>query len=328
MTETLKKRCELFIENYNTIRSGFVWENSYLYPICANVFTEKNKRVDAAWLKECVSVLKQKTGLFSNFRGISRLVIASFLAVSEQPERKMEQTLQVYQLLKEHFWASDYLPVAALIVENLAQPAEYKHVAMRTREIYNQMKNEHPFLTSSEDSTLAAVLALSEKSNEQLIHDMEQCYQLLKPNFFTGNSVQSLSHVLALGEGLPDAKCRKLMELFELFKREGCKYGTSYELPTLGVLALLEVDAKTLVSEITEVDAYLKTQKGFGMFGIGAKQRLMYAGMLVADNYINAEQSTLTTAAINSVVAIVIAQQVAICAAIAASSAAAASASS
>ena len=77
---------------------------------------------------------------------------------------------------------------------------------------------------------------------------------------------------------------------------------------------------------MAEVDGYLAGQKGFGAFGIGKRQRLMYAGMLVQGEYL--EKNTLQTAAINGTLSLIIAQQVSMCAAVAATAAASSSSSS
>ena len=68
MTETLQKRCELFIQNRNAIKSAFGWESTYIYPICAEIFTANGVLADTAQMKNCFDLLKEKTTLFSNFR--------------------------------------------------------------------------------------------------------------------------------------------------------------------------------------------------------------------------------------------------------------------
>ena len=102
------------------------------------------------------------------------------------------------------------------------------------------MKNVHPFLTSGEDSIYAAMLALSEQSEEDIVDEAENCYRLLKPEFFSGNAVQSLSLVLTLCEGSAEEKCNAVMELFRELKARGYKYGTEYELSTLGLFSRSE----------------------------------------------------------------------------------------
>lgn len=322
----LKRRLEMFIANRDIIKSEFPWEVAYIYPLCAGLFTVKGVYADAQSLRACQDILKQNTGIFSNFRGTSKMATIASLAMSDNPQEKMNRLLFVYNKLKEVFFGSEYLAVSSSAITELADPSRYEVIIQQTRIIYNRMKAAHPFLTSGEDSTFAALLALSGLNDELIGQEMERCYAILKPVFWSGNAVQSLSHVLALGNEPADQKCTRVTQLFGYLKAHGYKYGTSYELPTLGALALTVTDIEALAQEIMEADNYLKLQKGFGVLGVGAKQRLMYAGMLVmCDAMPSAE--TMEIAALSGIVSLVIAQQAAIFASIAASSAAASSAS-
>jgi hypothetical protein len=326
MKDTTHNRCEQFIKNRDIIKSEFGWESSYMYPLCAAIYLSKGKVANGNHLRECMDLLKHKVGVFSNFRSTAKLPIATMLSVSDNPEVLLENGLKVYELLKNEFFGTTYLPVAAMIIAELAEVHEYEQLAKRTRVIYDRMKSEHPFLTSSEDSALAALLALSPLNNDAILREMQQSYELLKPHFFSGNSVQSLSHVLTLIEGSTEEKCKRTINLFYQLKDKGYKYGTGYELPTLGVLALSCDDTNGIVKEIIEINEFLTEQKGFGAFGIGGKQRLMYAGILATDDMSN--NSPMQTAAISGTISLIVAQQAAMCAAITASTAAASSASS
>lgn len=327
MNELTLNNCRQLITNRDMVKSVFAWDGGLIHLCCAGIYSAKGLAVNEAVLQASKNLIKEKVSAFSNFRGMARSPIAAMLATSEIPEQTLENGLQVYELLKKEFWSSTYLPLAAMIIAQMAPTYQYEQIASRTRTIYNRMKSEHPFLTSSEDSAFCALMALSEKSDETLIDEMEECYQQLKPNFFSGNAVQSLSHVLALCDGTVSEKCDRTMELFNRLKAAGRKYGTDYELPTLGVLAMSGGDLDSIVTEMIEIDEWLSEQKGFGFFGsITKKQRLMYAGILAQRDYIN--ENTLQTAAVGSTISLIVAQQAAMCAAIAASSAAAASNSS
>lgn len=327
MKEQTRIRCEQFIENRRRIQSVYSWDSGIIHIACAGIFTAKNKLADESLLIECKHMIKEKTGFFSNFRGSAESPVAAMLAASSSPSRMLENGLQVYQLLRQEFWSSSYLPLTAMILAQLADPQHYEELAARTKTIYLRMKQEHPFLTSEEDSAFCALLALSEKHDDELIRDAEICYQILKPDFFSSNAVQSLSHVLALCEGPAEQKCARVMELFQRMKRAGRKYGTEYELPALGVLAMDQVSAEEIVAEVFEIDDWLSSQKGFGFFSsITRQQRLMYAGILAQNREQN--ETVQQTAAINGTISMMIAQEAAMCAAIMASSAAAASAAS
>ncbi len=327
MKEQTQRNCKLLIENRNRAKSVFRWDGGLIHLACAGICTARGLVIDETVLEASKELLREKVGVFSNFRSTARSPIATMLAVSGNPNRMLEQGLFVYQLLKQDFWTSAYLPLASMVIAQMAEPARYEAVAVRTRTIYRRMKEEHPFLTSSEDSAFCALMALSERTDDALIGDAERCYQTLKPHFFSSNAVQALSHVLALCIGAPEIKCQKTLELFEALRAAGCKYGTSYELPTLGVLAMSGGNLMEMAREIAEVDSWLSEQSGFGFFSsVSRKQRLMYAGIVTMGDYLGEE--TMQTAAINGTISLLVAQQAAMCAAVASSSAAAASASS
>ena len=322
MTEALLEQCESFIENRDIVKTTFKMESSFLYPICAAIITDKGKRADPERLKLCRDILKAQTGAFSNFRGLSKMALICMMSIDTNPEQRLKNAQQVYEHLRSSFTGSQYLCVAAMVISELIDPGYYKPMAEHTRRIYQLLKSKHPFLTGSEDSVFSALLAISKKTDERIVDETEQCYTLLRPHFFSNNAVQSLSHVLALCEGRPQEKCEATVTLFQRLKEEGLRYGTDFELPTLGVLAMLPTDRDTILRELREVDGYLAKQKGYGIFGLGKRQRLMHAAMIVTGDHLEHCANTQTTLD-HRVMALAAAQQAALCAAIAAANAAA-----
>lgn len=320
MNERTLARCKNLIKNKETMKSAFAWEDGLTHLACAGIFINKEQTANEEMLLQCKDILKRNTGIFSNFKSTAKPMIVAMLAANENPQLLMERGLKVHDLLKEEFMSSVYLPIAAMIIAQYADEARYAELAQRTRRIYKQMRADHPFLTSGEDSTFCALMALLDKPDEVLLGDAEECYKTLKSNFFSSNAVQSLSHVLAMCDGEPKIKCQRTMELFQKLKEAGHKYGTSYELPTLGVLAMADGNQDEIAAEMAEIDQWLSEQKGFGFFSsISAKQRLMYAGMIAQQDYIN--DKMMQSAAVNGVISLTVAQQAAMCAAITASAA-------
>jgi hypothetical protein len=297
-------------------------ESSYMYPICAAIITDKGKRADPDRLRLCRDILKAQTGPFSNFRGLSRLSLICMMSVDPNPEQRLKNAQQVYDQLKASFMGSQYLCVAAMVISDLVDPGYYKAMAEHTRRVYHLLKSKHPFLTGSEDSIFSALLAISKKTDDRILYETEQCYTLLKPHFLSNHGVQTLSHVLALCEGRPQEKCDATLTLFRQLRDEGLRYGTDLELPTLGVLAMLPSDRADIIRELREVDEYLAKQKGYGVFGLGKRQRLMHASMIVTGDHLEHCATTQSTLS-HSVMALAAAQQAALCAAIAAATAAA-----
>lgn len=326
MKEETMNYCNMLIQNRNVFREAFKWEDGLSCLAGAGIFTMDEKMADVTTLKSCKKILSKKVGMFSFFEGVARIPVVAMLAASGRPEQLLTQGLDIYKRIKQDFISSPYLPLAAMMIAQMTGEESYEKMAVRTRTLYKRIKKEHPFLTNSEDSPLCALLAFSEKSDDALIFDMEKCYKILKKEFFYGNAVQSLTHVLALFDEPAELKCEKTMQLFQGLKEAGKKYGTNYELPTLGVLAMTHVPVKEIVQEIIEIEKWLSKQKGFGLWSnVTQKQRLLYAGMLAQKDYIKVD--AIQTTAIGSVLAMVLAQEITLCAIVACSVAASSSSS-
>ena len=320
MNENLEIRCREFIENRDTLKRVFRMENSYLSPVCANIFCPRGIRAEEGRLRQCDALLKANMGMFSNFRGTLRMPVVSMLAVMEAPDLKIKEMGDHYRLLKQYFFGSQYLALVAMLLTETEPAHPMGEVAARGRTVYDRMKKEHPFLTSSEDSVFAVLLALSEKSDEQLIAEMEDCYDKLKTRFHSSNDVQAASHVLALAEGTTLEKTARMIALFDLLADRGRKYGKYHELPVLAAVSALPAALSDLALDILAADEFLAGQKGYSVWSVPKKTRLMHAAMLTAGAYTPHEAAE--AAAMGSTVAMIAAQQAAMCAVIASSAAA------
>ena len=321
MRESLMKRCESFVFNKDVAKSTFKWDSQLIIPVCASVLTDAGVQGDKDTLLKCKKILEEATGVFSNFRGNVKAPMVTMLSVSNAPEDKMAKTVQVYDILKKHFKRTEYLAYVAAVLADMVPVEKAEKYAVRGSNIYELMKQQHPFLTSGEDSVFAVLMAFSDKLDSELVNDMEAAYKLLKEYFRDSNSVQSVSQVFALSEGDTAEKCKRLVELYEALKAADKKYGKYYELAVLASLSLLPVEIDELVKDIAEVDDYLANQKGYGILGIDKKTRLMHAAMIVTSDY--SKDSNSKVAAITGTLAMVAAQQAAMCAVIAASAASA-----
>ena len=88
--------------------------------------------------------------------------------------------------------------------------------------------------------------------------------------------------------------------------------------------ALLPEEPEAIIEKVIQADDYLSGQSGYGLLGLGRKQRLMHAGMLVSAGYREqAAENAMQSAAVGGTLSLVAAQQAALCAAVAAASAAA-----
>lgn len=322
MREGLKTRCDLFFEKRDAVKEAFKWENDSLISVCASVLMDSENKADGARMKECKAMLKEAVSVFSNFRGNVEMPMTALMAVSENPAELLAKTRRHYKALKEEFSGSEYLVLAAAILAEHVAEEEIGTVVVRAKKLYKMMKEEHPFLTSSEDSVFAVLMAISDKPDEAtLIAEAEVAYKKLKETFSSSNDVQTVAFILALAEGNMESKCEKLTALYGGLRAAGEKYGKYYELANLATLSLLPMSVETMVADITAVANELAQKKPYsGILGLDRKTELMHATLLVSGEYAKSGDSNI--AAMTSTLAMIAAQQAALCAAICASAAA------
>lgn len=286
MDTELKEKCDLLVKNRKTITDAFSWDSTLMSLAAAALYTSTGLAADKTRLKECEAIIKKKTGAFSEFRGNMKIPLLCKMALSDYPEKYFENVETVYKLLNKSKWiGNEYKIIAAMTICDHVEESEYALFVDRTNDIYSRMKQEHPWLTSDEDIPLAAILAVSGLNVDQLIEEMERDYAILKKTFHDSNAVQSLSHVLALDAQPAEVKCAKVESIYNELKAIKHKYGSGYELATLGTLTMLDMAEQTVAKLIAEVDDYLKGQKGFGDIVLGATERRLYAAQLVLNQY-------------------------------------------
>ena len=328
MTASIHTKLTLFSENAQTIKKDFVWQNTMTRRLAALLYALDGKSVDIEAIRNCHTMMKSETGVFSTFRGNMALCIAAMLSLKPNPQEAFSDTKAAYEMLKgAKFWSSDHLAIAAYQIAANTEKNRYAEVITRTRAFYEEMKRRHFFLTGYDDTIFAVMLGLSDVDVAQGSELLERMYQRLKPAFFTANSVQWLAQILVLG-GSDDGVTARILELKNAFKSQNIKMNKAYTTPSLGVLALLPTPTETLVSDIAEAQTYLRGQKGFSAWSVDTQQLLLCAAGIVASGYAGELKDGVVTAALTiSITNIIIAQKAAMIAAISASTAAASSAS-
>ena len=293
MKEVLERRTKLLVENQSIMSKGFKLEHSLTSAVVAAAFAEEDKVVETDLIKESRKLLKKKQGFFSEFRSYNELIVSARMALSQEPEEYLDQVIEVYNKLQNgKIFGSSYRVLAAMSICDQHKFAAADSLVDKTNELLKGMNKVHPFLTSDEDTCFAVLLAMTGKSVETILAELEETFKILKKNIsFHDNAVFSLAQVLTAYEGSPEEKCKKALDLFNSFKEAGAKYGKGYELASLGSLVDIDADIDELVSEIIEVADTLKGKKGFGMLDMGKESRLMFGTMLVSGVYLAGDRA-------------------------------------
>lgn len=311
MKDTLRNKCDLFVDNYTALSKKFKWNHAINSRLGALLYTMENRRVDEEAILRCRNVIKENTGVFSQFKDTTNFMTSVMLALHAEPEAMLKGAINVYDSMKkEGFHSSPYLVIAAITIALQSDPYNYHRIIISAKNYYDTMKDEHKFITSADDYGFAALLAMTDKSVAQAVREMENCYRILKGDFFNSNTVQTLSQVLTFSEEEAYAKCKRVADLHKALKERKAQIGSGIELSFLGVLALLQRNTDLLADEIVETKEYLKSKKGFGTWSISSTERIMFAVALVCDDHLmDTKKSPLELAVANNITGILLAQQ-------------------
>ncbi|MDO4532934.1 MAG: DUF4003 family protein [Coriobacteriia bacterium] len=287
MRASLLERCETQIRNEAALRKGHFLEYETIMKLGAMLFDNAGREVDAERLKECKRILKRKAGFFSNFRGNLQYIVQIKMALSDNPEAYIDNVLYVYGKLKGNrkFPGEPLAMAATTIYENC--PAKlYDEVIAKTLETYSQVKAKHRFLTDQSDMSTIALMIMAGMDPDIASEQAEELFVALKNRFRIGSdAAQTAAMVLSLSEKPVSQKVEDFIGLFEACKKAGHATSKNKSMCIYATYADLDIDRATVVSEIGEVDEWLKGHKGYGALGVGGSMRRLIAATLVLEDY-------------------------------------------
>ena len=286
MDRQIETRSLNLVENYRILSGRNKMEFPEMVLACAGIFLAAGVTPDMNRLAECKKLLKSKAGIFSNFRGSDELLVRCKMALSADPELYFENLEREYQRIKT-FFSGEQTVLAAMILAE--QGSSVEDLAEKTKQIYKDMKEAHPWLTSENDLPFAALMAVSGRDASSVYAEAEEIYALLGKNLHADKDTrQMLSHILAIRSGSVEEKCDKLCALADGLKAAGHSLGRGSRLAILGILADSTLPTASLVERISETDDFLKQYKPFhGIFGVGKDCRRMFAVQMVHSSVSN-----------------------------------------
>jgi len=290
MREAIRNKCDSFADNYKELSRKFKWGYPINNRLGALLYTLENRDVDVEAINRCRKIIKDNTGVFSQFKDITNFTVSIMISLHSEPETVFKGVLSVYNEMKqEGFRSSHYLVIAATMIAQEADPYYYQQIIRNAKDHYNAMKENHRWITTADDYGFAALLALADMPVPQTALEMENCYRILKADFSSNNVVQALSQVLTFSSEDDASKCRRVYELFQALKERKNKLGPGMALSFVGVLALLKEDSRTLADEIAEAARYLKSKKSFGFWSISSRERVLFAAAIVCNEHLGNE---------------------------------------
>ena len=289
MTEAIREKCELLANNRSSIRKGFFLEKELMSVVAGLIFTSAGKEADTAALKACRKLLNKHTRPLSNLRDIVELALLSKMALSPSPEKYMDDFLSVYKKVQQgKLLENDFMVLSSILILDLQLQDECGEIIEKANELTKRMKKDHPFLTSYDDNSFIMFLAISRKSVDAILADLEEGYGYLTKTCkakVNSDPAYELCEVLAVSYGDMKEKCDRVMRIHNALVRQGSEYGSGSSFSSLGALIDIDAEPETLAKEIIEAEACLKETSGFGGLSMDRNTRVMYAVLIVACVY-------------------------------------------
>lgn len=241
------------------------------------------------------------------------------MSIQTDPGKYIDDVIAVYKTLRgKRIIEYNCMVLSAMTIVDLGLMNEAASIAKRMESIVDKLSKKHPLLSDESDIAFAVLLALSEKDDDALVDEIEECYVYLKKELKVkadANAIQGLSELLVISGGNLREKCDKSAELFTTFKEHGARYGNYYEFSSLGALAELDIDMDELVDMVIETEEYLGREKGFGNWTLQKRERLMFAAIFVADMLSGSDDQiynkAVNSAVISNALASIVAEEVA-----------------
>ncbi len=303
----------LLSANIDTIRSVFKTEYLSMQILGAFIYTSQNRTADADRLRECRKIMKSKHGFFSDFRGHLQLPLVVKMSMDADPEGYLEGLEETYRTLSQGYkLGHESRLMAALLLYDNAEAADRAQLCGRTRELYNLIRKNHPFLTDQSDMPFAALMAMRGSGEEAQLQDTEACYQILKSRFpLSKNASQTVSHILAISGVPSEEKSERFIRMYDAFKTNKLRL-PDYYMSILAVLVNSDISVEEAVRQTKAHEAALKQMKGFhGLFGVGTQSRRMFAAATTAMNNIP-ENAAVEGAVMSTVLSIIISIEITI----------------
>ena len=128
----------------------------------------------------------------------------------------------------------------------------------KLKNIYDEMKKYHPFLTSSDDYTAAVMIAKQPDRASHLVERAEKYYNALNEKGLSkGNDLQLLAHMLVMNGDYSQELTRNVMQAKEAFEKNYYKV-KKIHYPSLGIIALSNQtnEAVKLVQDLTAMKMF------------------------------------------------------------------------
>lgn len=284
--ENVQEICDIFIANRDALRKAVKLENMTMYVLGADILTTAGVVADPDKLKSLRKIINKRVRSISYLVGRTELPLLAELYLSPDPEATADKINRIYDIMKKRLGRSFYVAMLSILLSRTIDEDQAEKIAERGKVLYDAFQKKHPIITSDRDTASACLLALSGKTDDQILDECEATHSLLKTAYSDCAFPQFCAYILCMTDGNPDDKATRLMELFFALKASDKKYLTGHEMGVLAALSLTDPSTGELMDTVIEIEAFLSKQKDYSFLsGFDEKRRLMNAAMLATTAY-------------------------------------------
>ena len=284
--ENVQEICDTFIANRDALRKAVKLENITMHVLAADILTTAGVTADADKLKSLRKIISKKVSSISYLVFRTELPLLAALYLSEDPEAAADKINRIYDIMKKRLGRSFYVAMLSILFSRTIDEEQAAQIAERGKVLYDAFQKKHPIITSDRDIACACLLALSDKTDEQILEECEAAHFLLKNAYSDSCFPQFCAYILCMTDGIPEDKATRLMELFFALKASKKKYLTGHEMGVLAALSLTDLSTGELMDTVIDIEAFLSKQKDYGVLeGFDEKRRLMNAAMIATAAY-------------------------------------------
>ena len=231
----------------------------------ATQFTFSRETFNGTQFEEKLKKLKinqSKQSVLEFFSTVSNQSVLSYkilahLALHEEPEQELIRlTTNEQALLEVGFKNSTYQKIAGVFLEDAAH-------AKRAKQLHEEMKKQHLFLTGKDDIPYAVLLTRQQANANEQAKTMRRYYDFLtKHNFKSGDALQAMTQLLTLySTQYEQVLVDYVVAIREAFTKRNLKVKKKLY-PYIALLALVGATTE-VIEEIGELQAILHQLKMF-----------------------------------------------------------------
>lgn len=208
----------------------------------------------AAAIRESADEIKAESGWFGPLNSRLRFIVGAMLVLHQDNARDfLTEVKRVRDLFKEAGLrrSSIYETMAILVLRMKADKKPIDNDTVRQfREMYEEMKKHHWWLTGPDDFPACAILVGEKASVQQIGQDIEDIYQALHAKGFSkGDPLQTAANILYLAGVHAEKVASRYRALADGFKENGVAIWQS-DYDELAILSFLDHSAKRIVDTV------------------------------------------------------------------------------